>query len=102
VGCALRRAYRGHCVGSLETRWIIRVGRLLLEKIESFASACGYKRLFLSTTTFLGRAIRLYESFGFQRLNDEPHDLFGTPLFTMEKVLGMASLTEEYQQGAAR
>ena len=28
---------------------------------------------------------RLYERFGFQRTSDEPHELFGTPLFTMEK-----------------
>ena len=64
-----------------------KLGELLLSQIESFASARGFKRLFLSTTPFLSGAIRLYERFGFQRIADGPHDLFGTPLFTMEKLL---------------
>ena len=63
------------------------VGRLLLEHIEGFASAGGHKLLVLSTTPFLSRAIRLYESFGFRRTDEGPHDLFGTPLFTMVKDL---------------
>lgn len=62
-------------------------GSLLLEQIEKFARDHGFKRLFLSTTPFLNHAIRLYEHFGFQRFDDGPHDLFDTPLFTMEKVL---------------
>jgi hypothetical protein len=41
----------------------------------------------LSTTPFLNSAIRLYENFGFRRNEAEPHDLFGTPMFTMEKIL---------------
>jgi GNAT superfamily N-acetyltransferase len=63
------------------------IGRLLLEQIERFANECGDRRLFLSTTPFLIRAIRLYERFGFQQSSDGPHDLFGTPLFTMVKPL---------------
>jgi GNAT superfamily N-acetyltransferase len=65
-----------------------RVGELLLRRVEDFASAHGFRRLFLSTTPFLGRAIRLYEHHGFKRTAEGPDDLFGTPLFTMEKVLG--------------
>jgi threonine dehydratase len=61
------------------------IGHRLLEEIEHFAKAHRYARLFLSTTPFLNRAIRLYEAFGFRRTNAGPHDLFGTPLFTMEK-----------------
>jgi GNAT superfamily N-acetyltransferase len=64
-----------------------RIGELLLEHIESFASVRGYKRLVLSTTPFLTRAIRLYEHFGFRRSPEGPHDLFETPLFTMVKNL---------------
>jgi putative acetyltransferase len=64
-----------------------RIGELLLEQIESFAMGRGCKRLFLSTTPFLSRAIRLYEHFGFRCSGEGPHDLFGTPLFTMEKTL---------------
>ena len=64
-----------------------RIGDLLLERVESFARAHGHKRLFLSTTPFLDRAIRLYERWGFRRTNEGPQELFGTPLFTMEKTL---------------
>lgn len=64
-----------------------KIGELLLANIEDFASARGFNRLFLSTTPFLNGAIRLYERFGFQRIAAGPDDLFGTPLFTMEKSL---------------
>ena len=75
-GMAVLPAARGH-----------QIGELLLREIEDFASRRGYKRLFLSTTPFLTRAIRLYEHFGFRRNEEGPHDLFGTPLFTMVKSL---------------
>src|SRR3954452_14518961 len=61
------------------------IGELLLGAIDAYAMAHGYTRLFLSTTPFLARAIRLYERWGFHRSNEGPHDLFGTPLFTMVK-----------------
>jgi len=63
------------------------IGRLLLEQVEHFARENRCRRLFLSTTPFLHRAIHLYEHFGFARGEEEPHDLFGTPLFTMSKHL---------------
>src|SRR5215469_11573511 len=63
------------------------IGHRLLDEIERFAVAQGCARLFLSTTPFLKGAIRLYEAFGFRRTNDEPRDLFGTPLFSMEKIV---------------
>jgi len=62
-----------------------RIGELLLHEVECFAKEARVQRLFLSTTPFLTRAIRLYEKWGFQRTTEGPHDLFGTPLFTMEK-----------------
>jgi GNAT superfamily N-acetyltransferase len=61
------------------------IGALLLRHVEEFARSEGVSRLFLSTTPFLDRAIRLYERFGFRRTLEGPHELFGTPLFTMEK-----------------
>ena len=64
-----------------------RIGDLLLRHIEEFAGTEGVRRLFLSTTPFLDRAIRLYESFGFRRTDEGPHELFSTPLFTMENVM---------------
>ena len=63
------------------------VGEALLRQAEEFASARGHRRLYLSTTPFLSRAIRLYERAGFRRSDDGPHELFGTPLFTLEKAL---------------
>ncbi|MGQ0603548.1 MAG: GNAT family N-acetyltransferase [Anaerolineales bacterium] len=70
-----------------------RVGWLLLESVEGFAREHKLRRLFLSTTPFLLRAIRLYEQFGFQRDDEGPHELFGTPLFTMVKNLSVAAHT---------
>jgi ribosomal protein S18 acetylase RimI-like enzyme len=64
-----------------------RIGELLLAQVETFAEAARFRRLFLSTTPFLDRAIRLYERLGFQRIDEGPHDLYGTPLFIMEKFL---------------
>lgn len=62
-------------------------GRMLMERVEEFAIEQGFKRMTLSTTPFLARAIRLYERFGFRRSAEGPHDLSGTPLFTMVKNL---------------
>ena len=60
---------------------------MLLTHVEKFAASQGFSRLFLSSTPFLDRAIRLYEAFGFRRTAEGPHELFGAPLFTMEKLL---------------
>lgn len=65
----------------------VRLGRVLLQRVEEFAAAQGHTYLLLSTTPFLARAIRLYEQAGFRRTGDGPHDLFGTALFTMVKPL---------------
>lgn len=64
-----------------------RIGHRLLEAIEDFASSQGLTRLLLSTTPFLDRAIKLYENHGFKPTPEGPNDLFGTPLFTMIKLL---------------
>jgi len=62
-------------------------GARLVEEVERFAlrERCG--RIFLRTTPFLKAAIRLYERCGFRRTDAGPHDLFGTPLLTMEKTV---------------
>ena len=53
-----------------------RVGKLLMEQVEQYAAEKDCKRLFLSTTPFLHRAIRLYERLGFRRTDHGPHDIF--------------------------
>jgi GNAT superfamily N-acetyltransferase len=63
------------------------IGKMLLADVESFARAGGFQRMLLSTTPFLDDAIRLYQRFGFKRTGEGPHDLAGTPLFTMEKAV---------------
>lgn len=63
-------------------------GSRLLRQVEQWAADEDIKRLFLSTTPFLDAAIRLYDKSGFRRTDEGPHDLFGTPLFTMEKLIG--------------
>jgi GNAT superfamily N-acetyltransferase len=74
-----------------------RVGKLLMEQVEQYAAEKDCKRLFLSTTPFLERAIRLYEKLGFRRTPEGPHDLFGTPLFTMEKRLENLDFEVDWQ-----
>jgi GNAT superfamily N-acetyltransferase len=61
------------------------VGRALLSQVEEFAAANNRQHLYLSTTPFLFSAIRLYERAGFIPTSAPPYELFGTPLFTMEK-----------------
>jgi putative acetyltransferase len=62
------------------------VGGRLIDAVEQWGRASGLSRIFLSTTPFLYSAIGLYEKHGFGRI-DGPLDLFGTPLFEMEKFL---------------
>jgi GNAT superfamily N-acetyltransferase len=65
----------------------IGIAGSLLRHVETYARSHRFERLILSTTPFLLAAIRLYEKFGFHRTLAGPHQLFGTPLFTMEKNL---------------
>jgi len=60
---------------------------MLLAEVERFARGGGFQRMLLSTTPFLDDAIRLHQRFGFKRIREGPHDLAGTPLFTMEKAV---------------
>ncbi|MEP6569544.1 MAG: GNAT family N-acetyltransferase [Acidobacteriota bacterium] len=75
-GMAVLPAARGH-----------RIGELLMARVEGFARSQKCKRLFLSTTPFLSRAIALYVRLGFSRTGEGPHDLCSTPLLTMERII---------------
>jgi len=61
------------------------IAKRLIDRVEAFAIEQSRGRVYLSTTPFLARAIRAYEHAGFRRTNRGPNDLFGTPLFSMEK-----------------
>jgi len=62
------------------------IGYEMMLEAERFARRQGCNRLFLTTTPFLDKAIYLYERSGFRR-SAEAVELFGTPLFAMEKLL---------------
>lgn len=76
------------------------IGVALLRQVEEYARANSFRRLFLSTTPFLARAIRLYENYGFHRTSAGPDSLFGTPLFSMEKQLGPSTPKANDQEGS--
>ena len=78
------------------------VGALLLQAVENHAIGQQARRMYLSTTPFLDRAIRLYERFGFQRSDEGPLDLFGTPLFTMTKRLNESYVLATGEAAATR
>jgi ribosomal protein S18 acetylase RimI-like enzyme len=61
------------------------IANALLNEVEAYAVKHQFQNLLLSTTPFLASAIRLYERYGFVRVEGGQHDLFGTPLFTMKK-----------------
>jgi len=73
-------------------------GSRLLQQVETWAVREGFTDLFLSTTPFLVSAIRLYEKSGFRRTERGPHNLFGTPLFTMEKTISKYGVAEARKQ----
>jgi putative acetyltransferase len=60
------------------------IGVQLLNTVEAFAAAHGYRRLLLNTAPFLLAAVQLYERHGFRYTGEQP-DLFGTQLLTMAK-----------------
>ena len=66
----------------------VGLGSKLLQKIENYAIESGTQQLRLSTTPFLDSAIKLYKRFGFKFINVPPHDLYGTELLSMQKMLG--------------
>ena len=64
-----------------------RIGYKLLQEVVSFAREKNIKKLELSTTPYLIKAISLYEIFGFIKSSETSNKFYGTPLFEMEKLL---------------
>ena len=65
----------------------LKVAAELLEHVEAHARRSGFSQLVLRTTPFLTAAVLLYERAGFCRTDSGPTDHFGTPTFTMTKLL---------------
>lgn len=81
---------RGVYVRSMAVRPAARGRRValhLMRQLELYALSKEAAEMYLSTTPFLFAAIRLYESLGYRRTPEPPHDLHGTPLVTMTKVM---------------
>lgn len=64
-----------------------KVAKELLLLAEYHARHLNCTSMRLSTSPYLKSACRLYEKFGFEIINEGPYDLYGTPLFNMEKIL---------------
>jgi GNAT superfamily N-acetyltransferase len=77
---AVRPASRGH-----------GIAKRLIDRVDAFAIEQSRGRVYLSTTPFLAAAIRAYERAGFRRTDRGPNELFGTPLFSMEKEVSTLS-----------
>jgi short-subunit dehydrogenase len=61
--------------------------RALGVEVDRLINDAGFGDYGALSTTPLTRAISLYEQYGFRRSDEGPNNLFGTPLFTMVKVL---------------
>ncbi len=93
AGCiALRKLEEGICeMKRLFVRDDFRgckIGIALIEKIIEEARAIGYEKMRLDTfPSKMGKAVNLYESYGFYEIPPYYHNPFGETLF-MEKDLG--------------
>lgn len=56
------------------------IGERLVETVIGFAQARGYGKVTLWTNDCLHAAIRIYEKFGFELIDEEPHHSFGVDL----------------------
>lgn len=61
------------------------LGKLLLVRVARYAFGNGYRRMAVSASPFLTRALREYEQFGFRRSPDGPAEFHGTPVYHMTK-----------------
>ena len=79
AGCAMLRPLKGNVceMKRLFVREAFRgegIGWALVEALLTQASEMGYGRMRLSTHTFMNPALKLYEQFGFDVIDDYHHD----------------------------
>jgi GNAT superfamily N-acetyltransferase len=53
------------------------LGRELMKKALDFCTKCGYNNVFLWTTSDLKSAICLYRRFGFTKIEEKTHEIWG-------------------------
>lgn len=61
------------------------IGKLLLVCVARYAFRNGYRRMTISASPFLTRALREYEQFGFRRSQEGPSEFHGTPVYNLTK-----------------
>ena len=64
-----------------------KIAYQLMVELEKCGIGQGFDRLYLYTTPFLGKAIHLYERFGFTRYGNPKDQWMGTTLIQFEKIL---------------
>ena len=75
-GVSRRQAHLIYIAMGVLQAWVGRgIGRSLLETLEEWAQSKGLQRLELMVNCNNGRAIRLYENFGFEREGVKRHAL---------------------------
>jgi len=61
------------------------IGKLLLIHVARHASENGCRRMALTASPFLARALREIEQFGFERSRKGPENVHGTPVYSLTK-----------------
>lgn len=61
------------------------IGKLLLVHVARYALHSGFRRMTVSASPFLTRALREYEQFGFRRSQEGSSEFHGTPVYNMTK-----------------
>ena len=61
------------------------IGKLLLVHVARYAYRNGFRRMTVSASPFLTRALREYEQFGFRRSQEKLDEFHGTPVYVLTK-----------------